>query len=260
MDIVLGLSHILGIDLPENFRQPFSSETIQEFWQKWHITLGGWLKDYIFYPLLRSAFIVKLSSRLKDRYGKKKAKNTVTYLSMAVLWLCAGLWHGGAWKYIWGTGILQCIYIIIGEILRPVFEKLWKKAGIDRGTTLLRIIRRVRTFVLISFAFLYFNAGSLMTGNAMIGSMFSGWSIKAFSAGGLTATGLEVKDQIILVVSLCVLTVMSHVREKKDEKIDISGMNPILRWSVLYALLFAVMIFGIYGPGYNAAEFIYQGF
>ncbi|RGE07230.1 hypothetical protein DXB03_18055 [Lachnospiraceae bacterium OF11-28] len=71
MDIVLGASECYGIILPENFRTPFFAKTVQEFWQRWHITLGGWLRDYIMYPVLRSNAMRKLNRKLKSKYGKK---------------------------------------------------------------------------------------------------------------------------------------------------------------------------------------------
>lgn len=71
MDIVIGASECYGIILPENFRTPFFAKSVQEFWQRWHITLGGWLRDYIMYPVLRSNGMRKLTKRLKSRLERK---------------------------------------------------------------------------------------------------------------------------------------------------------------------------------------------
>ena len=93
MDIVLGLVLTLGIELHENFKRPFFSQTVQEFWQRWHITLGEWLRDYVLYSTLRSKMFTRLGVKLKERFGKKKGKNLTTYLPMMILWLMAGIWH-----------------------------------------------------------------------------------------------------------------------------------------------------------------------
>ena len=250
MDIVIGLSSVLGIELPENFDRPFASETIQEFWQRWHITLGSWLRDYVLYPLLRSRVFTDLSKKLKDRYGKKKSGKITTYLAMLVLWIFAGLWHGAAWKYIWGVGLLQWIYIVVGEITRPHFEKQYNKAGINTRSTVLVLLRRARTFLLMSLALVFFSAESLRAGFGTIADAF-------VSSGHITDVGLDTKNLAILITSLIAWILVSCLRRQKEYENRSYG---IIRWVVLYGLIFAVILFGSYGPGYSAAEFIYQGF
>ncbi|MFA6846102.1 MAG: MBOAT family O-acyltransferase, partial [Sphaerochaetaceae bacterium] len=93
MDIALGASECFGITLPENFREPFASVTIQEFWQRWHITLGLWLRDYIMYPILRSKLWTRLGKRMRVRLGKRLGKQIPTFLAMLVLWILMGVWH-----------------------------------------------------------------------------------------------------------------------------------------------------------------------
>ncbi len=95
MDIVLGMSESLGIVLPENFRTPFFSKSVAEYWRRWHITLGVWMKDYVFYPLLRSKLFTELNKALKEKCGKKRGKQYATFAAMFVLWLTVGIWHGG---------------------------------------------------------------------------------------------------------------------------------------------------------------------
>ena len=256
MDIVLGLSLTLGIKLPENFKRPFFSQTVQEFWQRWHITLGEWLRDYILYSTLRSEAFTKLNAKLKEKYGKKKAKHITTYLAMMILWLIAGIWHGGAWKYIWGVGLLQGIYIITGEML-----KNRSKASKENSPgKLIQTLRRLRTFILISFAFLFFRASSLRTGFGMIGRMFCKWNPQILFDGSLFELGLDIKNIAILAASLLTLLTVSILQEKESICDRLSRLNIVIRWCILFAGLFAVIIFGSYGPGYDAAEFIYQGF
>ncbi len=250
MDIVLGLALTLGIELPENFKRPFFSQTIQEFWQRWHITLGEWLRDYILYSTLRSNAFTKLNAKLKEKYGKKKGKNMTTYLAMMILWIIAGIWHGGGWNYIWGVGILQGIYIITGEML---------KNG-SKGPKLSPFIRRVRTFILMAFALLFFRASSIRVGFDMIRQLFTEWNLKVLYDGSLLELGLGIKDIVILVFALLILLIASVLQEKKSICDRLATMNIVIRWSILFAGLFAVIIFGNYGPGYDAAEFIYQGF
>lgn len=92
MDIALGLSEALGIRMAENFDNPFFARSISEYWRRWHITLGTWMKDYVFYPLLKSNLFVSIGDRAKKRLGKKRGKKIPTYLGMVVLWFTVGFW------------------------------------------------------------------------------------------------------------------------------------------------------------------------
>ncbi len=112
IDIIMGISEIIGIKLPENFTAPFFSKTLTEFWRNWHITLGGWLRDYIFYPLLKSNFMQKLGKNAKEKFGKEDGKKAPLYLSMLVMWLIIGIWHGGSYTFIIGSRTIAiCIYV-----------------------------------------------------------------------------------------------------------------------------------------------------
>ena len=259
MDIVIGLSQMFGINLPENFRQPFFSETIQEFWQRWHITLGAWLKDYILYPVLRTKTFMNMPQKWKDKLGKKKAKQYTTFIAMAILWFAVGLWHGGAWKYIWGTGLLQCIYIIISELCTPAFKSIKAKLKINEKGFLFVQFKRIRTFILISIGLMFFNSNSLTDGFRMLGHAFCIGRDSVVEAG----FGLGRSDWMILAMSFVLWLLMSIINEyskQKDVREVIAARNIVIRWAIFYALIIFIVIFGYYGPGYDAAQFIYQGF
>ena len=134
IDIIMGISEIMGINLPENFNTPFFSKTLTEFWRRWHITLGAWLRDYIFYPLLKSNFMQKLNKKCKNIIGKKIGKKIPLYLSMFVMWVAIGVWHGGAYTYILGSGILQFIIMVLEDILEPFAGKVTQKINIKRDS------------------------------------------------------------------------------------------------------------------------------
>ncbi len=123
IDVIMGISEIIGIKLPENFSLPFFSRTVTELWRNWHITLGAWLRDYIFYPLLKSDIMQKLAKKCKEKFGKKAAKKIPMYLSMLVMWFIIGAWHGGAYTFIIGSGLLQFFYMFLEDILRASFKK-----------------------------------------------------------------------------------------------------------------------------------------
>lgn len=123
IDIIMGASECYGIKLPENFRTPFFSRSVQEFWQRWHITLGGWMRDYILYPVLRTGALRRLTGWVKVRFGKKAARQIPSYLGMLCVWFLMGLWHGGAWKYVLGQGLWFWLMIVLSQVFEPLFKK-----------------------------------------------------------------------------------------------------------------------------------------
>lgn len=260
MDIMLGISQMLGITLPENFRTPFFSKTIQEFWQRWHITLGLWLKDYLFYPILRTGTFMKLAAYSKKKWGKKRGKYLPTFIAMFILWFSVGLWHGGAWKYIFGSGILHWIYIVSGQLTEPFWKRTREKCHINKESPVYRGFQVLRTFSLVSVGFLFFRADSLRSGIQMMKQVFTKTYSTAVQGSGVLQLGLDGIEIVILIVSMIILITVAIRQQKESIREWIGRKNIIVRWTVFYALLFYVILLGNYGPGYSAAEFIYRGF
>lgn len=253
IDIICGVSECFGIDLPENFNTPFFSKTIQEFWRRWHISMGAWLKDYIFYPVLRSAWLMNMQKSLKEKYTKKTAKKVVTNIALFILWFAIGFWHGGGWNYIWGVGLLQWIYIMVSEWIE-------EKTKDFNPPKWFKYFQMCRTSLLIVFAFIFFRAGNLKEGIYIYKSMFSEINPGILWDGSLLLLGLELKDVLIVIISTVILFTASVIQQKVKVRILIAQQKIYLRWTFYLLALLYVIILGQYGPGYSAAEFIYQGF
>lgn len=148
MDIISGVSLCFGIMLPDNFRAPLFSRSVQEIWQRWHITLGSWAKNYIMYPLQKSEGMFWLQSKLKDRVGKKAAKKVTSDLAMLAVWLFVGFWHGRSWKYILGESLWFWLVIVVENLLPSCKRRS------------LRIVQTVRTYLLFSVGLFAFHASS----------------------------------------------------------------------------------------------------
>ncbi len=256
MDLALGMSECFGIRMPENFDVPFLSESIAEFWRRWHITLGVWMKEYLFYPLLRTKFFTNLSSKNRERFGKKTGKMLTTFAGMFILWLSVGLWHGGDIKYVIGSGLLHWIYIMLEECFEKPVEKFWAKLGIDKGNRILRAGRVLRTFLLVVFSFIFFRALSVSQAFSMIRSIFASVPLE----GGITSLGLSYIELTILAVSLLIMMIVEAYGRKHPVRELLAAKKLPVRWVLLYALLFYVILLGYYGPGFDPAAFIYQGF
>lgn len=264
MDIAMGVSECLGIRMSENFDTPFFACSISEYWRRWHITLGTWMKDYLFYPVLKSELFIAIGDLARKKFGKKKGKKVPTYLGMIVLWFSVGIWHGGAWKYIVGSGLLHCFYIILGQMLEPYSKRGIELFHVNTDCFSFRMFQRLRTFFLVCIGFVFFRAGSFRSALSMLkASLYP--NIWIFTDGSLFKLGLDIPDFVVGLLALSVLLIISllqvelhntgtKVREKLSEQ------NLLFRWLIYYLLVFSVIIFGFYGPGYDASAFIYENF
>ncbi len=260
MDIVLGMSESLGIMLPENFQTPFLAKSISEYWRRWHITLGVWMKEYVFYPLLRTRFFTNLNQRWRQKFGKKRGKQYATFAAMFILWLTVGIWHGGDWKFVIGSGLLHWFYIVMEELLEQPCARIMERCRIDAKGRVVGVVRIVRTFFLVCIGDLFFRAASLGDAFAMLGGAVSVWNPSVLWDGSLLSLGLEGEELAVAGFSLLLLWAVSLLQQQKPVRERIAGMPLPARWLVWYALVFAVILLGCYGPGYSAGEFIYQGF
>ncbi len=271
MDIVIGVSECFGIMLPENFRTPFFAKNISEYWRRWHITLGEWMRENVFYPLLRTGMITSLGKSLKGKFGKKKGKQYTTYVAMFILWLSVGLWHGGEMKYVIGSGLLHWAYIVAGEITLPFFTWLFAdKMHIDLKSRGADCFRVVRTFILVCIGDLFFRSDNVPHALRLIGESFSTFNPGILVDGSLLNLGLDVVEWGILLVSLVILAAVSVMQYRIETSAGegtarsvreyIFSRPVILRWAVIIGLLFYCILLAEYGPGYSAAEFIYKDF
>jgi D-alanyl-lipoteichoic acid acyltransferase DltB (MBOAT superfamily) len=259
MDVVLGLSESLGISLPENFKTPFFSRSISEYWRRWHITLGTWFKDYVFYPLLKSEWLQQIGKFSKNKFGKKAGKKIPTYIGMFILWFTVGLWHGGSWNFIIGSGLLHWFYIVAGEQCEPLFKKLIHLLRVNTECFSWKLFQGLRTFSLVCIGFVFFRASSMSSALHMIKySVFN-----PISKGITFKLGLDNYDINVAIISVAILLIVSILQQLWGEnrlRDKIAEQNLVFRWVIWYAILLIVIIVGYYGPGYKAAEFIYQGF
>lgn len=269
MDIIMGASECFGVILPENFRTPFSSTTIQEFWQRWHITLGAWLKDYIMYPILRSNLWSKYTKNVKKKWGKRAAKLIPTFTGMLILWFGMGLWHGGGWNYI-GEGIWFWSVIVLGQTLEPQFKKILPKCGINVQGKVWYCFRCMRTTFIYAVGALFFKAGTLKNALFMLREAFSPVRL-VNNVSEVVPVVLAIDENIgtmqlaWTILSVTVGTVMMVIwglMEKHDKPFikTIAEKNMLVNAVVIYVLFFMIILLGAYGPGYSSSEFIYGGF
>ena len=260
MDIVLGVSECFGIRLPENFQTPFYAVSIQEFWRRWHITLGEWLREYVFYPLLRSRLLFKLKKWCKKRWGRnfEKRFNLPLYIGLFVTWFLIGFWHGGKLNYIWGSGLYYWLLIMLGDLSAPLFKKAIAVLKIKTQCWSWRFFQRVRTAVLFAFGLSFFRSESIQAGAALWRSAFAVNNVWILFDGSLCELGLDTKDFFVLIFTLMLLFVVEHYKTRMDVRGRLAEQNYLFRLAAV--LLMAFVVFGKYGANYVASAFIYEQF
>jgi D-alanyl-lipoteichoic acid acyltransferase DltB (MBOAT superfamily) len=256
MDIVIGVSEAYGVRLPENFDTPFLSRSLAEFWRRWHITLGTWSKDYIFYPVLKSEPFQKLGTWSRKAFGKKRGKQVPVFLGLLVNWLIIGFWHGASYKYIFAAGVMPWLLMTVSELMQPLFEKrkTLKEAGSEHW--LIHLLKSGRTLVLMCVVWLFASAPSFLGSFSVIRAIFAPFKLSAVRA-------LDITKYDVLIVSLGLAALVTvDILKYRDLNLReaVNGRGIALRWAVSLALIFGTLIFGVYGPGYDAASFIYEVF
>lgn len=270
MDIICGIGELFGIRIPENFKQPFFSRSISEFWQKWHITLGMWLKDYVFYPILKSSLWKRMGKRITEKHGKDAGRSIPTYLGMLILWTLIGMWHGAGLNYVFSVGLLQFIYIFVAEIIKPMTDR-WKiSLHVHEDRIIWHIFQSLKCTILMSFAWLFFNSSTIIDALKMFKNVFVG---HIFSLNSLVAPFLNEANETLYIgkrgafwviyIVVCILLLLGEdLLHEKGIKIreSLSKQSYPIRLMVYLAMVFAIIIFGAYGNQYVASNFIYFEF
>ncbi|MBP5495480.1 MAG: MBOAT family protein [Lachnospiraceae bacterium] len=234
--IALGAARILGINLTDNFKAPYLSGNVNEFWNRWHISLQRWFKDYLYIPL----------------GGSRKGKGR-TMLNKMIVFLVSGLWHGAAWHFVvWGA--LNGLYQLIYELIKPLFKKIKKDKSVFY--VLWRAASVCLTFVLIAFAWIFFRSKNIETALEIVRSIFTVHNFHVLFDGSLSELGLTGRSLICAAVSLLILVVMDVMKYRDISVGDwILKRKTILRWAIYIILFTVILIFGVYGD--SPEQFIY---
>jgi len=233
-DIAIGTAKIMGFDLMENFRQPYFSQSIREFWGRWHISLSTWFRDYLYIPL-----------------GGNRVSLWRNLLNLFIVFVVSGLWHGAGWTFIiWG--FLHGVAIVILALFRHYNIDLLP------GKNAAMVVTRVLiTFVFVSFAWIFFRANSLADAQYIVSHLLvfdSTQDIFAPFSGALLSVKMEFYLSLILIGFLIVFDMF-------DSRLTlprIFARTPLIfRWGLYYVFIAAVLFSGLYGAG---AQFIYFQF
>nr|WP_316623890.1 MBOAT family O-acyltransferase [uncultured Ruminococcus sp.] len=267
IDISRGVAQILGIDMIDNFKRPYFSKSINEYWRRWHISLGAWMKNYIFNPLAISAPFLNASKKMRGTsFGKTKAgahiaKVLPTAFASLIVFLVVGVWHGASYKYV-AFGLWNGVIIMLSTLMQPLFDGVVDKLHINRKNWLFCFFQMFRTFLVVLVGYVFDVAPSFKQGIMTITRFFTDQS---FSRGlaEILKLGLTWKDYILLALCVVIVLIISIIQERHSDTTMRALLDKkpfILRFFLYFFLVMAVIIFGIYGSGYAAADFVYMQF
>lgn len=268
IDISRGVAQMLGIDMIDNFKRPYFSKSINEYWRRWHISLGAWMKDYIFNPLAISSPFLNASKKMRGtRFGKTKAgahiaKVLPTAFASLIVFLVVGIWHGANYKYV-AFGLWNGVIIMLSTLMQPLFDGAVDKLHINRKNWLFCFFQMFRTFIIVLVGYVFDVAPSFEQGMMTISRFFNNQDLMRAKTEIFDKLGLSWKDYILLGVCVFIVLIVSIIQERHADT-DIRHLldkKPFaLRFILYFLCIMAVIIFGIYGSGYAAADFVYMQF
>ena len=259
IDIVIGSGMAFGIHLTENFRQPFFAKNASDFWHRWHITLGTFFRDYIFYPVTLSKPVMKYTKKIRDRFGKFAGTIAAPMLALFLVWLSNGLWHGPHWTYIF-YGMYYFVLIEFENIVEEPFLALLSKLKLTESSVSVRIFRFIKLFLIVIIGEMFFRADSIKTGVKMFLQIFTNFHLHVLT-DCLGMLGMDFWDYCTVTAGLICVAVISILKERGFSfRAKIGGYPTAVRFAFWYACILTIVIFGAYGNGYDAAGMIYAKF
>ena len=258
IDITIGVAENMGIRVTENFIRPYFSKNIKEYWNRWHITMGTWFTDYIFYPISASQFMMKLSKKSRAKLGNNLGKRVPVYLSSFIVWFTTGIWHGASWNFIvWGLG--NFVVIMISQELEPFYRWFHSKVHVA-GTFGWRLFQVIRTVLIMSSLRMFDCYRDVPLTFRMFGSIFTDSSISQINTEAFVGMGLTGFDYAVVIAGMLILVMVSLIQRGGSVRGKIAELKAPVRFVIWYGLFMATVIFGAYGIGYSASQFIYNQF
>lgn len=259
IDITIGIAQVFGIKVTENFERPFFSKNIAEYWRRWHITMGTWFRDYIFYPLSISGPFKTMTTWMKKHFGIGMAKRSSIYVATIIVWITTGIWHGANWRYV-AWGLCNGVVILISEEFSPLYQKFHKKFPKLTASFGYKCFQVLRTFLLMCCLRIFDRYASCRQALQSFVHMFTKFNIHAFTKQEFIDMGLTQTDYIIVIAGVIIMFIVSLIARRQSAREWIHQKPYIVRFVLFVALLFATILLGQYGIGYDASAFIYNQF
>lgn len=232
-DIAIGAAQVMGFNLMDNFKRPYFSKSISEFWKRWHISLSTWFRDYVYISL-----------------GGNRTTKLRWYINLFIVFLVSGLWHGANWTFvIWGA--LHGTYLILGILLAPIRKQItdWLKIT---NTWIHKAIQMIVTFILVNIGWVFFRANTVQEAFYILKNMF----IISLNFNGINLGGIGINGLILAFGSITFMELVHIIQEHVGMRTFLNTKHIIIRWSIYTVIICSILIFGTF----NGTEFIYFQF
>ena len=241
--IAMGSAKMLGIELIDNFNAPYLSKSVSEFWRRWHVSLSSWFKDYLYIPL-----------------GGNRCGKVRECFNKLVVFSISGLWHGADLSFIiWGS--LNGFYQIVGELIKPLKEKWNKLMHLNKDSLSHKLVQTIITFVLVDFTWIFFRAETVNKAIKVLKSIVTVKNPWVLVDGSLYNCGLDRQNFMLVIYCIILLMIVDFCKVKNIKVREvIIKQDYWFRWIFIAVSIVSILTFGIWGPTYNATNFIYFQF
>lgn len=261
IDIVLGVAEIFDIHMMENFRQPYFATSLGDFWRRWHISLGAWMRDYVFYPFALTKGMQKFGKKAGDRLGKSVGVILPACIANILVFFIVGLWHGAQLHFIlWG--LYNGIIIAVSDLLSPVFNKITSILHIKKESSWFHVFQIIRTFIIV-------NIGGYFDRIENVESCFSAMqnTIISFNLNQFNSLVMELfqdinmKSYLIVILASIIVFMNSVLKERGNDVFELlQNKSIVLRWGIYYAIIFLTLLSFTFTFAANAGGFMYANF
>lgn len=259
IDITIGVAQLFGIRVQENFIRPYFSKNITEFWRRWHISMGTWFRDYIFYPMSVSPSMAKFTKFCKNHIGKKAARYLPVWIVTMVTWLATGIWHGASWNFVlWG--LANGLVIIITTTLEPVYAVFHSRFPKLVNSRWYDVFQILRTFLLMSVLRMFDCYRDVSVCFSMFISMFRDFDIHALTREEFSYFELPFPMYGVILAGTFLMFCVSLAGRRGSVREQIAAKPYIVRYGLFLGLFLSIVLFGAYGAGFDASQFIYNQF
>lgn len=258
IDITIGIAQALGITVQENFRRPYFSKSLKEYWRRWHISMCNWFRDYIFYPVSSSKALINFSKFSRKHFGDAIGKRLPVYISSFIVWFTTGIWHGASWNFIvWG--LANFVVLMISQELEPLYAKFHNRFHLE-NKFIYRLFQVGRTFILVCCLNMFDCYSSVADTFRAFTSMLCASNWQILWNGELLQLGLSLLDYGILAVAIIILISVSLAQRKGMVREQIASRPYPVRFAIWFGMFLMILLMGAYGVGYDSSQFIYNRF
>lgn len=258
IDVVCGASALFGVTMRENFLRPYFAHSLADFWRRWHISLGKWMEDYLFYPLALSGTFAKLGKKARKTFRPDIAKRVSPCLATVIVFLVVGIWQGPGWSNI-AYGLWNGVWMSLGMLWVPARQSLYTRFGWDPKSVWLRVIGVLRTNLLVIIGRYFSNSASLRGALGMLKQTVCHPGFHAVNAQLLSGIGLTLSVVVRVSLALIVLFFVSYAQERG---VVVTQWLAKRKWPVQFAVLFVgllLVVLFVYGNSdYVPIAYVYE--